>query len=65
MTTKAICPANTDCLKDTADYEAWSLHDDGSWSVFVSDGNYAPPEGWQIDNVNMLSSGCMVLISRD
>lgn len=65
MATKAVCPANTDILKDSAEYNAHSHHDDGDWTIFVTAGNYAPPKGWSVDNVSMLSTGCMVHISRD
>ena len=64
MSTKAVCPANTDCLKDNAEYEGWCLHSDGGWSIAVQSGSYQPPEGWEIDHINMLDSTVMVHISR-
>jgi len=62
---KCVGPTNADVIADHSEYTPHSIHSDGDWSVFVTDGTYTPPEGWQIDNVNMLSSGCMVHISRE
>lgn len=65
MTTKAVCPANTDCLGNHADYDALTRHGDGEWTVKVRDGYYAPPEGWAVQAVSALPDSTHITVVRE